>query len=57
MKLCDARIIGKKTICGIFSPCYDGLWSNLKGSTPIHHKFWFCANALTRCVGGKEMLY
>jgi hypothetical protein len=32
------------------SPCYDGLWSDLKGFAPIHHKFWFCANDLTRCV-------
>jgi hypothetical protein len=49
---CDARIIAKKTIHGILNPCYNGLWFDLKGSASIRHKFWFCANDLTCCVGG-----
>jgi hypothetical protein len=52
MKHCDARIIAKKTIHGILNPCYNGLWFDLKGSASIRHKFWFCANDLTCCVGG-----
>ncbi len=40
-----------KKIHGIPSPCYDGLWYDLKGSAPIRHKFWFCADDLTHCVG------
>ncbi len=51
-KHCDARIITKKTIHGKPNPCYDGLWFDLKGSTSICHKFWFCANDLTCCVRG-----
>jgi hypothetical protein len=57
MKHCDARIIVRRIIRGIPNPCYDGLWFNLKGSTPIRYKFWFCANDLTRCVGGTRRKY
>ncbi len=52
MKHCNAWVITRRTICGIFSPCYDGLWFDSKGFTPICHKFWFCANDLTHHVGG-----
>jgi hypothetical protein len=52
MKHCDAIIIAKKTICAIPNPCYDGLWFDLKGFTPICHKFWFCEDDLIHCVGG-----
>jgi hypothetical protein len=52
MKHCDIIIIARKIVRSTFSPCYDGLWFDLKGSAPICHKFWFCANDLTRCVGG-----
>jgi hypothetical protein len=51
MKHYNAIIITKIAICGIPSPCYNGLWFNLKRFTPICHKFWFCANVLTHCVG------
>jgi hypothetical protein len=57
MKHCDARIIAKKTICGIFNPCYDGLWFDLKRFASICHKFWFCANDLIHCVGGTGRKY
>jgi hypothetical protein len=52
MKHCDAKIIAKRTVHGIPSPCYDGLWSNLKRFALICHKCWFYANDLTRCNGG-----
>ncbi len=52
MKHCDTIFIAKKMVHGIPNPCYDGLWSDLKGFAPIHHKFWFCANDLIHCVGG-----
>jgi len=39
MKHCNARIIARKIVCGIPNPCYDGLWSNLKGFIPICHNF------------------
>jgi len=51
MKHYDTRIIAKKIVHGIPSPYYNGLWSNLKRSAQIHHKFWFCVNNLTHCVG------
>jgi hypothetical protein len=57
MKHYDARIIARKTICGIPNPCYNGLWLNLKGFTPIHHKFYFCADDLIRFVRGIERKY
>jgi hypothetical protein len=57
MKHCNAVIITKITNCGIPSPCYNGLWFNLKRSTPICHKFWFCANVLTHCVGRTRRKY
>jgi hypothetical protein len=56
MKHCDAGIIARKTIHGIPSPFYDGLWFDLKGSAPIHHKFWFCVDDLI-CVGGTGRKY
>jgi hypothetical protein len=52
MKYCNAKIIARKTIRGILSPCDDGLRFDLKGFAPIHHKFWFCANDLICCVRG-----
>jgi hypothetical protein len=56
MKHFDAIIIAKKTIAkkihAIPSPCYDGLWFHLQGSTPICHKFWFCEDDLIHYVGG-----
>jgi hypothetical protein len=57
MKHCDTKIITKKIVFGIPNPCYDGLWFDLKGFAPIHHKFWFCANDLTPCVGGTGRTY
>jgi hypothetical protein len=57
MKHCDAIIIAKRTVYGIPSPYYDGLWSNLKRSIPIHHKFWFCVNDLTHYVGRTRRKY
>ncbi len=51
MKHCDVRIIIRKIIHGIPNPCYDGLWCDLKGSTPICHKFWFSVDDLIRYVG------
>ncbi len=57
MKHCDAIIIAKKIVHGIPSPYYDGLWSDLKGFALIRHKFWFCVNNLTRCVGGTRRKY
>jgi hypothetical protein len=38
-------------------PRYGGLWFDFKGSTPIRHKFWFCANDLIRCVGRIKKKY
>jgi hypothetical protein len=57
MKYCDAKIIARRTIHGIPNPCYNGLWYDLKGFLPIHHKFWFCVDDLTRCVGGTRRKY
>ncbi len=57
MKHCDTKIIARKIVCGILSPCYDGLWFDLKGSAPIYHKFWFCVDDLIRCVGGTRKKY
>jgi hypothetical protein len=51
MKHCNTKIIARKIVHGIHIPCYDGLWSYLKGFAPIHHKFWFCAYDLTCYVG------
>jgi hypothetical protein len=39
MKHCDAKIIVRRIVHGISSQRYDGLWSILKGSIPIRHKF------------------
>jgi hypothetical protein len=39
MKHCDTKIIARKPVHGIHSPCYDGLWFDLKRSAPIYHKF------------------
>jgi hypothetical protein len=39
MKHRDARIIARKIVCGIPSPCYNGSWSDLKKFAPIYHKF------------------
>jgi hypothetical protein len=52
IKHCDDIIIAKKTIRAIPSPCYNGLWFDLKGSVPICHKLWFCEDDLTYCVEG-----
>ncbi len=52
MKHCNTIIITIKTVHGILGPCYNGLWFDLKGSTPIRHKFWFCANDWNHYVGG-----
>jgi hypothetical protein len=52
MKHCDTIIIARKIVRGIYSPSYDGLWSDLKGSAPIRHKLWVCVNDLTHYVGG-----
>jgi hypothetical protein len=57
MKHCDTKIIAKRTIRGIPNPCYDCLWSDLKGSTLIHHKFWFCVDDLTYFVGRTKRKY
>jgi hypothetical protein len=57
MKHCDAKIIVKEIFCGIPSPCYDGLWFDLKGFAPIRHKFWFYAYDLSPCVGGTRRKY
>ncbi len=50
MKHCDAVIIARRIVHGISSPCYDGLWFDLKGFAPIYYKLWFCADDLTQCV-------
>jgi hypothetical protein len=39
MKHCDAIVIVRKTIRATPNPCYNGLWFDLKGSTPICHKY------------------
>ncbi len=52
MKHCDAIIIAKKIVCGIPSPYYDGLWSNLKRFAPICHKFQFFVDDLIQCARG-----
>jgi hypothetical protein len=57
MKHCNTKIIAIKTICGIPSLYYDGLWSNLKRFAPIHHKFWFYVNDLICCVWRTERKY
>ncbi len=57
MKHCETQIITRRTTCGIPSPCYDGLQSTLKGLALICHKFWFCANDLTHCVGRTRRKY
>jgi hypothetical protein len=40
MKHYDTKIIARKIVHGILNPCYDGLWSDLKGyalmSQPLH---------------------
>ncbi len=57
MKHCNAKIIVRKIVCGIPIPCYNGLWSDLKGFAPIRHKFWFYAYDLTPYVGGNGQKY
>ncbi len=57
MKHCDTKITVRKPVHGIPSPCYDGLWSDLKGSAPIYHKFWFCVDDLICYVGGTGKKY
>ncbi len=51
MKHYDTKIIARRIVRGILSPCYDGLWSYLKSFAPICHKFWFCVDDLTHCIG------
>jgi hypothetical protein len=57
MKHCDIKIVAKKTVHDIFGPCYNGFWFDLKGSAPIRHKFWFCADDLTHYIGRTRRKY
>jgi hypothetical protein len=38
---CKAKIISKRTNCGIHPPCYVGNWNVVKCATIELHKFWF----------------
>jgi hypothetical protein len=57
MKHYNAKSIARRIVYGILSPCYNGLWFDLKRFAPICHKFWFFVDDLIHCVGRTRKKY